>query len=70
MDMALDIPSWLMLLWQIVGGVSLALFLISFVFILSNKELPNREKMFWLLGSLLLPIVGPILFLTLGRYGK
>ena len=68
--MALDIPSWLMLLWQIVGGVSLALFLISFVFILSNKELPNREKMLWLLGSLLLPIVGPILFLTLGRYGK
>lgn len=68
--MALDIPSWLMLLWQIVGGISLALFLIAFVLILSNKELPNREKMLWLLGSLLLPIVGPILFLTLGRYGK
>jgi len=68
--MAFDIPSWVMLLWQIVAGIGLVLFLISFVLIFANKELPYREKMLWLLGTLLLPIVGPILFLTLGRYGK
>jgi hypothetical protein len=68
--MTCGIPSWLIFLWQILGGISLALFVTSFVFILLNKKLPNREKMLWLLGTLLLPIVGPVLFLTLGRYGK
>src|SRR5690606_11433719 len=53
MDMAFDIPSWVMLLWQIVAGIGLVLFLISFVLIFANKELPYREKMLWLLGTLL-----------------
>ncbi|HLT07156.1 MAG TPA: PLDc N-terminal domain-containing protein [Cyclobacteriaceae bacterium] len=68
--MDLDIPPFLIVVWQVFAGISLAFFILSFVFILGNKRLPNREKMLWLLGTLLLPILGPILFLTLGRQGK
>lgn len=65
-----DIFPILISVWQVFAGISLALFILSFVLILVNKKLPNREKILWLLGALLLPILGPILFLTLGRHGK
>lgn len=62
---------WVLLeLWQIFAGVSLLFFLVSLIFILINKKLGNQEKTLWLLGTVLLPIMGPILFLTLGRFGK
>ena len=64
------IPPLIMELWQVFAGISLLLFLLSFVFILINKKLHDREKILWLLGTVLLPILGPILFLTLGRQGK
>ena len=63
-------PSALIELWQIFAGISLVFFLVSFVFILANKKLGNQEKILWLLGTVLLPILGPILFMTLGRFGK
>lgn len=65
-----DIPPILISMWQIFAGISLALFILSFVFILVNRKLRGRDKMLWLLGTLLLPIAGPILFLTLGRFGR
>lgn len=65
-----NIPPILSLIWQIFAGISLALFILSFIFILIDRKLPDREKVLWLLGTLLLPILGPILFLTLGRHGK
>jgi len=68
--MNLDIPYFLVVLWQIFAGISLALFIISFVFIFTNKVLNDKEKILWLLGTVLLPILGPILFLTVGRHGK
>lgn len=65
-----DVPPILIFIWQLFAGVSLVLFVLSFIFILINKNLPYREKILWLLGTLLLPILGPILFLTLGRHGR
>jgi cytochrome c biogenesis protein CcdA len=64
------IPSVFIELWQLFAGISLIFFLVSFVFIMINKKLRNQEKLLWLLGTVLLPILGPILFLTLGRFGK
>lgn len=65
-----DITLILFSIWRIFAGISLALFIVSFVFILLNRQLRDREKILWLLGTLLLPILGPVLFLTLGRQGK
>jgi len=65
-----EIPPFIIDLWQIFAGISLLLFILSFIFILINKKLHNREKILWLLGTVLLPILGPVLFLTLGRQGK
>lgn len=64
------LPPFLVILWQVLAGISLVLFIVSFVFILLDKKLRDQEKMLWLLGTVLLPVFGPLLYLTLGRYGK
>lgn len=66
----MDIPNIVIVLLQVFGVISLTLFIISFAFILQNKVLSNSDKVLWLLGTALLPILGPVLFLTLGREGK
>jgi hypothetical protein len=63
-----NIPPIVWTVWQIFAGISLLLFVISFILI--NKKLRDQEKILWLLGTVLLPILGPVLFLTLGRHGK
>jgi hypothetical protein len=68
--MSYDITLILFSIWRIFAGISLVLFIVSFVFILVNRQLRDREKILWLLGTLLLPILGPVLFLALGRRGK
>ena len=68
--MDIEIPQPVLIIWQIFAGISLLLFIISFIFILINKKLRDNEKILWLLGTVLLPVLGPILFLTLGRHGK
>jgi len=68
--MDIEIPQPVLIIWQIFAGISLLLFIISFIFILVNKKLRDNEKILWLLGTVLLPVLGPILFLTLGRHGK
>lgn len=70
LTLKMDIPDIVIVMLQVIGGISLMLFIISFVFILRNKVLSNLDKILWLLGTALLPILGPILFLTLGREGK
>ncbi|WP_194775841.1 PLDc N-terminal domain-containing protein [Pararhodonellum marinum] len=59
--------AWVIL--KTVSSIAFVLFLVSFVLILMNKRLQVRDKFLWLLGSLLLPILGPILFITIGRTG-
>jgi hypothetical protein len=66
----LDLPPFVLVIWQIAGGIVLVFFLIALVMILNNKTLPTREKMLWMWGAFLLPILGPILYIVLGRYGK
>jgi len=66
----MGIPDFVIISLQVLGIISLTLFVISFAFILRNKVLSNSDKILWLLGTALLPILGPVLFLTLGREGK
>lgn len=66
----MGIPDFVIILLQVFGMISLTLFIISSAFILRNKVLSNSDKILWLLGTALLPILGPVLFLTLGREGK
>jgi hypothetical protein len=68
--MDIEIPQPVLIIWQIFAAISLLLFIISFIFILMNKKLKDNEKILWLLGTVLLPVLGPVLFLTLGRHGK
>jgi len=65
-----DFPPFLFMIWQIAGAIILVFFLISLVMILNNKILPTREKMLWIWGTFLLPIIGPLLFMVFGRIGK
>jgi len=65
-----DLPPFLFVIWQIAAVIILIFFLISLVMILNNKILPTREKMLWIWGTFLLPIIGPLLFMVFGRVGK
>ncbi|MBS9524775.1 PLDc N-terminal domain-containing protein [Litoribacter ruber] len=65
-----DLPPFIWMGWKVAGGIILIFFVIALVMILNNKALPTREKMLWMWGSFLLPILGPLLYIVLGRYGK
>lgn len=65
-----DIPLEWIAIGQFLAVISLVLYLLSFVFIVLNRQIAYRDKILWLLGTFLLPILGPILFLTLGRQGR
>jgi len=65
-----DLPPFLLMVWQIGAAIVLIFFLISLVMILNNKILHTREKMLWIWGTFLLPIIGPLLFMVFGRVGK
>jgi len=65
-----DLPPFFFIIWQIASVIILVFFLISLVMILNNKMLPTREKMLWIWGTFLLPILGPLLFMVFGREGK
>jgi hypothetical protein len=65
-----DLPPFLFMIWQVAAAIVLIFFLISLVMILNNKILPTREKMLWIWGTFLLPIIGPLLFMVFGRVGK
>ncbi|KEO72398.1 PLDc N-terminal domain-containing protein [Anditalea andensis] len=65
-----DLPPFLFMIWQIAAVIILIFFMVSLVMILSNRKLPTREKMLWIWGTFLLPILGPLLFMVFGREGK
>jgi hypothetical protein len=50
------------LLFQFTVLTSLFLFILSWTIILANNRLESAKKLAWLLGTLFLPLVGPILF--------
>ncbi len=61
--MELLTPGYGLIVWQMLALLGSLLFLISWVMIFTAKNLNTTERLIWMLGTLLLPIVGPVLFL-------
>jgi hypothetical protein len=62
--MELLTPGIGVLLWQVLIFVIAILFVVSWIVILKTKTLDSRDRLSWLLGTLFLPIIGPLIFLT------
>lgn len=53
-----------LLVWQILIFVMAILFVISWIIIFTTNTLNSGDRPSWLLGTLFLPIIGPLIFLT------
>ncbi|WP_414693405.1 PLDc N-terminal domain-containing protein [Ohtaekwangia sp.] len=62
--MELLTPGIGLLIWQVLIFVIAILFVVSWIIILRTKTLDSRDRLSWLLGTLLLPVIGPLIFLT------
>ena len=51
-----------LIFWQMVIFSGIPLFLISWIMILVTNRLNSTDKLVWLIGTLFLPIIGPLLF--------
>ncbi len=52
-----------LILFQLVIGLQLLLLIVSWIVILINGKIDPTKKIIWLMGTLPLPIIGPLLFL-------
>lgn len=68
--MELITPGWGLLLWQVLILITIILFVASWMMILTTKTFDSRDRLSWLLGTLLLPLVGPVLFFIKRRSRK
>jgi hypothetical protein len=62
--MELIMPGSGLVIWQILIFTNIILFVVSWLMILTTKALDSRARLSWLLGTLFLPILGPLLFLV------
>lgn len=54
-----------LLIWQLFVMITVVLFVLSWIVILTTNRIAQSKKITWLLSTLLLPLVGPILFFVL-----
>jgi TRAP-type C4-dicarboxylate transport system permease small subunit len=55
-------PGYGLLFFQSVILISILLFTISWIIILLNNQIESTKKIVWLIATLFLPIIGPVLF--------
>jgi hypothetical protein len=60
--MELITPSYGLLIWTLLNILALTLMLSAVFSILKNDFKDSNSKLTWLIGSIFLPIVGPILY--------
>ena len=60
--MELHTPGTGLIIWQLLIFSMIILFVVSWIMILTTKAFDSKARLSWLIGTLLLPIVGPILF--------
>lgn len=60
--MELVTPNIGLIFWQMVTFSGIPLFLISWIMILVTKRLDGTNKLVWLIGTLFLPVIGPLIF--------
>ncbi len=61
-NMELLTPGTGLIIWQLLVFLAVLLFLVAWIIILVSKKLDPRERLSWMLGTLFLPIVGPVIF--------
>jgi hypothetical protein len=66
MDLIINEPG--LIWWQATGLLAIILFVVSWMMILVSKRLVPAQKMVWLLGTLFLPVLGPLVFLLNYRF--
>ena len=54
-------PGSALVVWQSFYLVAILLVLLSWVLILTAKTIEPTKKLIWLLGTLFLPVIGPVL---------
>lgn len=62
--MDLGTVSQLIMIWQSFILVALISFAIAWVKLLTSKSIESSQKLVWLLGTLFLPVIGPIIFFS------
>ncbi len=66
--MELLTPGSFLVIWQLFYLMTILLALISWTLVLTAKRIDPTKKIIWLLGTLFLPVIGPILlFLSLSK---
>lgn len=60
--MELLIPGNGLIIWQLLTLLTIILVAVSWILILKTKSIDPTKKMIWLSGTLLVPVIGPILF--------
>lgn len=60
--MALVTPGIGLVFWQTVLMAVIPMFLIAWIMILATNRLDATQKLVWLLGTMFLPLIGPLLF--------
>lgn len=68
--MELLTPQAGLILWNILGFLSLALLIIALIRLLKNNAIHKVAKLTWVIVIIFLPLIGSILFLILGRQIK
>jgi hypothetical protein len=63
-SMELLTPRPLIIVWQIFCLSTVVLFVIALILILTSKRMNAGTKVVWLLGTMCLPVLGPILLLV------
>lgn len=60
--MELVTPSLGLIFWQLIMILTIGLFVVAWMMILISKRLESSQKIVWLIGTLFLPVVGPLIF--------
>ncbi|MFD2065665.1 PLDc N-terminal domain-containing protein [Pontibacter silvestris] len=60
--MELVTPSFGLIVWQTMTFLSVIVFIVSWIMILRTNKLEAIQKIAWLIGTLFLPVIGPVIF--------
>jgi hypothetical protein len=60
-------PEWGLILWSILALAALVFWIIALVSILRNDFKGTNDKLIWILVVIFMPMIGSILYFTIGR---
>ncbi len=63
-------PSSGLLIWTILCILSLVLFVVALILLLSNQQMHRTTKLMWAIIIIFVPLIGSVLFFTIGKSEK